>query len=133
MTKDTPNPQLDAATEEELDDILSNLLGQFHEHRCISCNGTNGGCINCRKTGYDQTPCKICDKDGIAFKNRKEAKAALTRLLLLQRQEELKHAFIKNFPALVEEIDLEIYWDDYYNKRSRELQAQIDKGVRHDK
>ena len=62
---------------ELLDSILEELLGEFHEHKCVTRNGTNGGCINCRKTGYDQSPCKICDKDGIAFKNRNEAKTAL--------------------------------------------------------
>lgn len=65
-------------TKDWLDEVLENLLGEYHEHKCSTCNGANGGCINCRKTGYDQTPCKICDKDGIAFKNRKEAKQTIT-------------------------------------------------------
>ena len=32
--------------ESDLDKILEDLLGEYHEHKCISCNGTNGGCIN---------------------------------------------------------------------------------------
>ena len=29
----------------------------------------------------DQTPCKVCDKDGIAFKNRQEAERQINELL----------------------------------------------------
>lgn len=61
--------------DEELGQILQNLLGEYHDHKCPSDCGT--GCINCRNTGYNQTPCLICDKDGIAFKNIREAKSAL--------------------------------------------------------
>jgi len=73
-----------------IEEILENLLGEFHEHKCLTCNGTNGGCINCRKTGYNQTPCKICDKDGIAFKNRTEATQAINHLITQARKDELE-------------------------------------------
>lgn len=62
-------------TRDELDPIdgfLLEMLGDHHRHLCLSCDCAEGGCINCRYTGYDQTPCKICDKDGIGFRNRKE-------------------------------------------------------------
>lgn len=55
-----------------VDGFLLEMLGDYHRHLCSVCDGSPDGCINCRKTGYDQTPCKICDKDGIAFRNRKE-------------------------------------------------------------
>jgi hypothetical protein len=36
----------------------------FHNHVCATCSpdGIHGGagCINCRNTGYDQTPCVDC-------------------------------------------------------------------------
>jgi len=55
-----------------IDGLLLELLGDYHRHLCSICDGAEDGCFNCRHTGYNQTPCLICDKDGIAFKRRKE-------------------------------------------------------------
>jgi len=63
----TPREELNV-----IDGLLLQMLGDRHRHLCVSCIGAEGGCINCRHTGYDQSPCLICDKDGIAFKNRRE-------------------------------------------------------------
>lgn len=35
-------------------------------HHCMSCGTLDApgpGCVNCRQTGYDQTPCKACAQD----------------------------------------------------------------------
>ena len=40
------------------------------------------------------------------------------------RLDELDEAFVRNSPAFVEEIDLEKYWNGYYEKRLAALQAQ---------
>lgn len=71
------NPDQQAALRQIIDD----LLGEFHQHKCGTCNGTNGGCINCRKTGMDQTPCPICDKAGVAFKRKQEAVEAIAPII----------------------------------------------------
>lgn len=64
-----------------IDGFLLEMLGEYHRHLCVSCDGAKDGCINCRKTGYNQTPCLICDKDGIAFKNRREFLDKTTQLI----------------------------------------------------
>lgn len=66
--------------EEVVDEIFRNFLGEYHDHLCPSCNNVNPeDCTGCRKTGYNQTPCLTCDKDGIAFKNIREAKTSLLK------------------------------------------------------
>lgn len=70
-----------------VDGILLELLGDYHRHLCASCDCSKTGCANCRFTGYDQTPCKICDKDGIAFKNRKDTINKLEKLIKKERKE----------------------------------------------
>lgn len=69
--QESPTP---SSLMEQIDTIFRNLLGEYHDHKC----GCGRGCINCRNTGLSQSPCLICDKDGIAFKKINEAKAAVT-------------------------------------------------------
>ena len=64
---------------DELSEIFDEFLGEFHKHKCSSCNGE--GCINCRKTGMGQSPCPLCDGNGIAFERVKTAKSQLEALL----------------------------------------------------
>jgi hypothetical protein len=38
--------------------------GALHPHYCVSCSDGHAkgdGCINCRQTGYDQTPWPTCE------------------------------------------------------------------------
>lgn len=49
---------------------VTEVFDSFHDHTCLVCKGA--GCINCRDTGQNQTPCLVCDEDGIAYKRRKK-------------------------------------------------------------
>jgi hypothetical protein len=44
------------------------------------------------------------------------------------RRDELDETFIRNAPAFVGEIDLERYWNDYYEKRSKRLAPDTTEG-----
>lgn len=47
------------------------------------------------------------------------------RAELKGRHAELNRAFIDNPPPIPDEIDLERYWDEYYERRDAELHAQL--------
>jgi hypothetical protein len=82
----------------EAEKALDDFLGEYHQHKCPAHLGEN--CINCRGTGYNQTPCLMCDKDGIAFKRKRELLAQLQQL----RDREVEAARTQHHELIVKKL-----------------------------
>lgn len=111
MTKDTPPLQLDAATEEELDAVLKSIVPDQ-----IVSIGRPDGTVQHINQGEQK---------------RVRAKAAIARLLIRERVEEIR----QNYGSVLEVIqerkgDPDLMWHEILHplvEREAQLQAQLEK------
>jgi hypothetical protein len=89
--------------QDSVEQILDEFLGEYHQHKCPAHLGEN--CINCRGTGYNQTPCLMCDKGGISFKRKKEAVAKLQQLMVEAKLEQARNDISNSTAGISNDID----------------------------
>lgn len=104
----------------ELEALLTEFLGEYHDHKCVSNCGN--GCINCRQTGYNQTPCLMCDKDGIAFRRKRELVKALEALC----QQEYRRGQIDELMDMRSFAQMDSGMGQYIIRRFKTLKAGLE-------